>query len=108
MIYVLYGLAAIIGFLILLRLSVVLTRTSWAKSGFALTAIVVIVLVTPGSYAAERSLKFLENARQDSDPRAVDKAREKVRADLLRRADLYLRYPAETNRAHRLGRSLVR
>lgn len=106
--YVLYalgGIAAVIVAIAIIRETVAFT---WSKSGFAFTALAVMLVVTPGAYAAEKAARFLESASPDSNPRAVDRAREKVRADILRRADLYLRYPSETHNAHRIACALVR
>lgn len=105
--FVIYAIAGIVAVMVAIRLAAQLLGFTWMKTGFALTAIAVTAMIAPGAYAAEKASQFLANAGPDSDPRAIDKAREKVRADILRRADMFLRYPSETHNATRLARSFA-
>lgn len=105
--FVIYALAGIAAVLVAVRLAAQLLGFTWTKTGFALTAVTVTAMIAPGAYAAEKASKFLANANWDADPRSVDRAREKVRADILRRADMFLRYPSETHNATRLARSFA-
>lgn len=98
-IYLIGGLlAAVAAYLFLTHL----VGLTWLKASVGLTSLVVMALVTPGAIAAVRAGQVLANPA-NSNAEAIDRARETLRRDILRRTNLYRTYPAETILAVRIA-----
>ena len=72
--------------------------TAYVWTGMAITTLAVALQIAPGLQAGDRAMTRLAQADESSDSRSVDRMREKVRKDILARADMFLSYPHETVR----------
>ncbi|MBS7671390.1 hypothetical protein [Croceicoccus gelatinilyticus] len=99
LLYVLAGLFAIFAAIAIARFALGL---AWTQAGAVLTTLVVAIALVPGAYAAAKAGQVLATAEASND-RQIDRARETIRKDILRRSDYYVKYPLETQRAVRIA-----
>lgn len=82
--------------LVALRLAFSAVGTMIGYAGIAMTTAAVALHIAPGLIAGDRALAQLAASDRGADARRIDALREKVRRDVIARADMYSRYPRET------------